>query len=93
MQIQKKTFIFAPKTYNQCKYKHLIHKTMKLQYNSIITSLAKAIDWSANAMWENDYNNPQMKEIAIANIERALANIAEAQAELGKLKQEIINNQ
>ena len=66
---------------------------MKLQYNSIITSLAKAIDWSANAMWENDYNNPQMKEMAIANIERALANIAEAQAELGKLKQEIINNQ
>lgn len=65
---------------------------MKLQYNEIITALAKAIDWSANAMWENGYDNPEMKEMAIANIDRALNNIGEAVKGLNNLRAEISNN-
>lgn len=65
---------------------------MKLQYNEIITALAKAMDWSANAMWENGYDNPEMKEMAIANIDRALENIGEAVKQLHNLRAEISNN-
>ena len=65
---------------------------MKLQYNKIITALAKAMDWSANAMWENGYDNPEMKEMAIANIDRALNNIGEAVKGLHNFRAEISNN-
>lgn len=65
---------------------------MKLQYNEIITALAKAMDWSANAMWVNGYDNPEMKEMAIANIDRALENIGEAVKGLHNLRAEISNN-
>lgn len=65
---------------------------MKLQYNEIITALAKAMDWSANAMWENGYDNPEIKEMAITNIGRALDNIGEAIKGLHNLRTEIRNN-
>lgn len=64
---------------------------MTLRNNEIITSLARAIEWATSAMWSSRFDSETMQEMAIKNIERALENMAEAQAELKKMKKELLN--
>ena len=65
---------------------------MTLRENEIITSLAHAIEWSTSAMWARSFKSETMQEVTLKNIERALENIAEAQAELEKMKKELTND-
>lgn len=64
---------------------------MTLRNNEIITSLARAIEWSTSAMWARHFESETMHEMALKNIERALDNIADAQAELKKMRKELQN--
>ena len=64
---------------------------MTLRSNEIITSLARAIDWSTNAIWAKGFESDTMQELAIKNINTALENIAEAEKLLKEIKQELQN--
>lgn len=65
---------------------------MTLRNNEIITSLARAIDWSTNAMWSKGITESEtMQRLAIKNIDTALENIAEAEKLLNEIKQELLN--
>ena len=64
---------------------------MTLRNNEIITSLARAIDWSTNAIWAKGFESDTMQELAIKNINTALENIAEAEKLLKEIKQELQN--
>lgn len=64
---------------------------MTLRNNEIITSLARAIDWSTNAIWSKGFESDTMQELAIKNINTALENIAEAEKLLKEIKQELQN--
>jgi hypothetical protein len=64
---------------------------MTLRNNEIITSLAHAIEWSTSAMWSSKFESETMHEMALKNIESALDNIADAQAELKKMRKELQN--
>ena len=64
---------------------------MTLRNNEIITSLARAIDWSTNAIWSKEFESDTMQQLAIKNINTALENIAEAEKLLNEIKQELLN--
>lgn len=62
---------------------------MNANQSNAINSLAQAIQWASSSFWASQYED--MKDNALANIERALERIAEAEAMLKEMREELMS--
>ena len=62
---------------------------MNANQSNTINSLASAISWVSSSIWASKY--PEMQDNALDNIDRALNNIAEAEAMLKAMREELIS--
>lgn len=60
---------------------------MDANQSNTINSLAQAINWVSSSIWSSKY--PEMQDSTLANIERALQCIADAEAGLREMKEQM----
>ena len=60
---------------------------MDANQSNTINSLAQAINWVSSSIWSSKY--PEMQDSTLANIDRALSCIADAEAMLKEMREEM----